>query len=133
MSITSNQEKPRVAGVVIKKNGKYLMVQEKKEIAYGLWNWPAGHINEGETFEEGAIREAKEETGYEVRLIRKIGVFDKKTANAHLFEAEIIGGTESFPDDEILALNWFSPAEIREMSNDLRSYWVLDALSMLEN
>ena len=53
---------PVVAGCVIQKDGKYLLVQEKQQKVYGLWNLPAGHVDEGETFEEAAIRESQEET-----------------------------------------------------------------------
>ena len=60
-----------VAGVVVEKDSKYLLVQEKKELVYGLWNLPAGKVDEGETVEEAAVREAKEEVGYKVRLIKK--------------------------------------------------------------
>jgi ADP-ribose pyrophosphatase YjhB (NUDIX family) len=33
-----------VAGVVVKQDGKYLLVQEKKPEAHGLWNLPAGRV-----------------------------------------------------------------------------------------
>jgi len=63
---------PIAAGVVIKQNNKYLLVQERMTSQYGLWNWPAGKVDVGETIEEAAIREGKEETGYDVELIREL-------------------------------------------------------------
>ena len=57
-----------VAGCVIKKDNKILMVQEANEKYYGQWNFPAGHVDEGENIMEGAIREVKEETGCDVKL-----------------------------------------------------------------
>ena len=57
-----------VAGCVIKKDNKILMVQEANEKYYGQWNFPAGHVDEGERIMEGAIREVKEETGCDVKL-----------------------------------------------------------------
>lgn len=44
-----------VAGVVIKQDGKYLLLQEKQPKAYMLWNFPAGKVDIGETFEQTAI------------------------------------------------------------------------------
>ena len=35
----------------------------------GLWSLPAGHVEEGETPSVAAIREAFEETGYEVKAL----------------------------------------------------------------
>ena len=67
-----------VAGVVIKKDGKYLLIQEKKPKAYMLWNFPAGKVDVGESIEQAAIREAKEESGYDVELIKEIAVFPCK-------------------------------------------------------
>jgi ADP-ribose pyrophosphatase YjhB (NUDIX family) len=90
---------PIVAGVVIKKDGRYLFVQEKQPSAYGLWNFPAGRVDVGETIEEAAIREAKEESGYDIELIRKIDIFQENAQEPakHAFEARIIGGDLNFP------------------------------------
>ena len=52
-----------IVATLIKKNNQYLLVQEKKAEAFGLWTIPAGRIKEGETPEEAACRETKEETG----------------------------------------------------------------------
>ena len=68
-----------VSANVICKDKKYLLVQEKKPSAYGLWNLPAGRVEEGYSLEETAIKEAKEETGFDVRIVRKLGIFQKTT------------------------------------------------------
>ncbi len=119
-----------VAGVVIGQNGKYLLVQEKKEKVRGLWNFPAGHVDEGESIEEAAIKEAKEETGYNVELIRKIDIYQSSISSPvkHAFEARIIGGTLQFPEDEIMDARWFTFEEIAAMEDQLRGEWVLDAI-----
>lgn len=125
---------PIVAGVVIKKDNKYLLVQEKYHKVYGLWNFPAGKVDVGDTIEQTAIKEAKEESGYDVKLIRKIDIY-QETANEppkHAFEAEIIGGDLKYPEDEILDARWFSFQEVKELKDKLRSSWILDAISVLE-
>ena len=124
-----------VAGVVIKKDGKYLLLQEKQPKAYGLWNFPAGKVDIGESFEQTAIREAKEESGYDVELTKKIGIFQTIPTHAakHTYEAKIIGGELNFPPDEILDAKWFTFDEIKQMKDKLREGWVLDAINILES
>jgi 8-oxo-dGTP diphosphatase len=123
-----------VAGVVVKKDGKYLLLQEKQPKAYMLWNFPAGKVDNGESFEQTAIREAKEESGYDVELIKKIGIFQKVPTDAvkHAFEAKIIGGELKFPEDEILDAKWFTFDEVKEIKNKLRGEWILEAINILE-
>jgi len=124
-----------VAGVVIKKDGKYLLVQEKQPKAYGLWNFPAGRVDVGDTIELTAVREAKEETGYDVELIRKLDIFQDTATepSKHAFEARIIGGELKYPESEIMGARWFTFKEIQEMKDKLRSGWIIGAISILEN
>ncbi len=123
-----------VAGVVIFKDGKYLLVQEKKPQCYGKWNLPAGKVDEGYSIEETAIKEAKEETGYEVELIRKIGVYQDKVDEPvkHAFEAKIIGGELSVPENEILDAKWFTFQEILDKKEEMRVDYVWKAIKESE-
>jgi len=125
-----------VAGVVLEKDDKFLLVQEKKKRVYGLWNLPAGKVEKGSTIEETAVREAKEESGFDVRIIREIGVYHQETERAvkHAFLAEIIGGELNFPADEILDARWFSYQQILEMKDKLRNaYWILESIEKIRN
>ncbi|MHC1636266.1 MAG: NUDIX domain-containing protein, partial [Candidatus Methanospirareceae archaeon] len=61
--------------VVIKKDEGYVFIKRKKEPYKGWWAIPGGIVEYGETVEEAARREAKEETGLDVRLIKLIGVY----------------------------------------------------------
>ena len=121
-----------VSGCLIEKDGRYLLVQEKKPSVYGLWNLPAGKVEVGQTFEETAIREAKEETGFDVKLIQKNGIYHKDGDQSvrHVFDAEIIGGELDFPEDEILDAKWFTYDEILELRNQnkVRGGWFIEAI-----
>jgi len=121
-----------VAGVIIKKDSKYLLVQEKKPSAYKLWNLPAGRVDVGETIEEAAVREAKEETGFDCTLLQKVGVFQDKATDAvkHVFTAKIVGGELSIPDDQMLDAKWLNLDEIRKVSEEkqTRGKWVLESV-----
>lgn len=123
-----------VAGVVIEKDGKYLLVQENRPgtPVHGLWNLPAGTVEGEETIEQTALKEGQEETGYKVELGRKIGVFQENAhvAVKHAFEAKIIGGELNWPKDEILEARWFSLDEILSMRDKLREEWVLGVIEL---
>lgn len=124
-----------VSGVVVKQDGKYLLLQEKQPKAYGLWNFPAGRVDVGESIQETAIRETREESGYEVELIKEIKIYHSFSTDVvkHVFEAKIIGGELNFPEDEMLDAKWFTFNEIKLMKDKLRSEWVIDAIEILEN
>lgn len=122
-----------VAGCVIKKDGKYLLVQEGKQEARGQWNLPAGRVEVGEFIKDAAIRETKEETGYNVEIIRELTVFheDGEKAVKHIFEAKVISGELQFPQGEILDVRWLTIQEVEEKRKELRREWVIDLLKLV--
>jgi 8-oxo-dGTP diphosphatase len=124
-----NNVRPKVAGVILKQDNKYLLVQEKQPKAYGLWNFPAGHIDEGESAEEAAVREAKEEVGFDVEIVKQINT---EELSKHAFFAKVVGGELRFPEDEIIDARWFSLEEITVMQDQMRSAWILDSIIALE-
>jgi ADP-ribose pyrophosphatase YjhB (NUDIX family) len=71
-------EKPivGVGGVVIE-GSKVLLIRRGNEPLMGQWSIPGGTLELGETLLEGAVRELKEETGLEVRVLEMIEVFER--------------------------------------------------------
>jgi 8-oxo-dGTP diphosphatase len=55
-------------GVIIRREDCLLLVQRGHEPSRGLWTFPGGAIELGESLEEAAVREAFEETGLAVNL-----------------------------------------------------------------
>lgn len=121
-----------VVGCLIKKDGKYLLVQEKQPKAYGLWNLPAGHVDKGETLETAAIREVKEETGYDTQLVKEIALYHETAQQTikHIFSADIIGGELTPQEDEILDVKWLTFDEVSVINDEkkLRKPWVWDVI-----
>jgi 8-oxo-dGTP pyrophosphatase MutT (NUDIX family) len=121
-----------IAGSVIEQDGKYLMVQEKNPKVYGLWNLPAGYVDKGEQIEHAAIREAKEETGFDVELIKELAlIHDSFDSNVrHVFSAKITGGVMHSQPEEILDVKWFTFDEIKALHDDgkIRAEWVWEVL-----
>ena len=87
------------------------------------WCLPKGHIEQGETPEEAAVREVAEETGIDAEIIHTIGVIDywftgddrrvHKVVHHFLMEAQ--GGTittENDPDQEAEVAQWIPVADL---------------------
>lgn len=57
-------ERPRVGvAVVLVREAKVLLGKRKGAHGKGTWGFPGGHLEMGESWEECAVRECKEETG----------------------------------------------------------------------
>jgi 8-oxo-dGTP diphosphatase len=57
-------------GVMIVKDGKFLLGKRKGSHGAGEYAWPGGHMEYMESFSECAKRETKEETGIEIDNVR---------------------------------------------------------------
>jgi 8-oxo-dGTP pyrophosphatase MutT (NUDIX family) len=85
-----------------------------------LWSLPKGHIESGESPEEAAIREVREETGIECRIHRTLGVIDfwfmaggkriHKTVHHFIFKET--GGRLTPQISEVDDVRWFPLEEI---------------------
>lgn len=60
---------------VILEEGHIVLVKRKNPPYKDMWALPGGFVEYGETVEEAAIREAKEETGLTVGIVRLLGVY----------------------------------------------------------
>jgi len=65
-----------VGGVVIR-DGRALLVRRGSEPLKGQWSIPGGTLELGETIAEGVVRELREETGLDVRVVDLIEVFER--------------------------------------------------------
>lgn len=65
--------------VLIRRDDGYVFIKRKNEPYRGHWAIPGGLVEYGETVEQAAIREAKEETGLEVKLTRLVDVYSDPT------------------------------------------------------
>jgi len=76
-------QKPQVGtAMIITRDDKVLLMKRKGAHGNGTWSTPGGHLDFGETPEECAAREAKEEVGLEVVDVRF------RTVTNDLFESE---------------------------------------------
>lgn len=61
--------------VVVEREGRFLLVEEINDRDMPVFNQPAGHVEQGETLEQAAVREAREETGWHVALTAFLGLY----------------------------------------------------------
>ena len=61
--------------IVILCCGGIVLVKRKNEPYKDYWALPGGFVEYGETVEETARREAKEETGLDIKILQLIGVY----------------------------------------------------------
>ena len=122
------------AAVLIKHKGKFLLVQEGHARARGLWNWQQGKVEGDESIEDAAVREAKEETGYDVSIVRKLGVIEKPfpdTSEIHVFLGEITGGELKIPGGEVIEARWFAQDDLDELKDRAPGPWIYEILASL--
>ena len=110
------------AGALIEHEGRVLLVQRGIDPYRGMWDIPGGFLEEWEHPAEGAIREAREETGLEVELTAFLGIFmgtygpEGNVVLSVFYRARVTGG-DLQPGDDAAGAAWFRPEELpREVS-----------------
>ena len=90
------------------------------------WCLPKGHLEDGETPEDAAVREIEEETGIRGRVVDSLGTIDywfsaegrRVHKLVHHFLLEATGGTLSIdgdPDKEAIDAAWVPLTELAKM------------------
>lgn len=101
-------------GIVRKLEGQnqYILLIRKKNSP--LWTLPKGHQENDESIQETALREVKEETGFNCRIEKKAGEiqfqYQKNGQNflekVHYFFMVPIGNVNAFDTGEIEEIRW---------------------------
>jgi len=99
-----------VVGAVTEWEGKILMCRRAIEPRKGYWTLPAGFMEEGETSEQGAIREAREEANADLEILSLLAVYNiprisqvQLIYKARLFSPDVSAGVESL---EVAFFDW---------------------------
>ncbi|HYD93561.1 MAG TPA: NUDIX hydrolase [Candidatus Paceibacterota bacterium] len=121
----------RKAAAIIRDGDRVLLVKERAPWMYGCWNWSQGSMEEGEAPEETAVREAKEETGLDTQIVRKLAMLTDTfpdTSELHVYEVAVTGGELAFPEWEIMELRWYTLEELAGMEKEFAGPWVAEVL-----
>ena len=100
--------------IIIQWEGKVVLVQRRNP-PYG-WALPGGFVDYGETLEAAAVREAREETGLEVKLIRQFHSYSdpKRDPRQHTITTVFIAKGKGTPKagDDASGVGAFSPRKL---------------------
>jgi NADH pyrophosphatase NudC (nudix superfamily) len=116
---------------IIEKDHKFLMVEEDLH-GKKLLNQPAGHLDQGETLVQAAIRETLEESAWQVEITHLVefSQWTSPNSDTHFLRACFAGiPIKHFPnqalDDGIIRALWMSRDEVADNVQRLRSPLVL--------
>ncbi|MGN6151223.1 MAG: NUDIX hydrolase [Lysobacteraceae bacterium] len=123
-----------VATIVVA-DGRLLCVEERANGRLGR-NQPAGHLEPDESLQDAALRETREETGWDVRLTAFVGAYQWKapeTGRHYLrfaFAAEPVRHDPGRALDEgIVRAVWMTPQELDDARDRHRSPLVWQVVS----
>ncbi|WP_455234325.1 NUDIX hydrolase [Thiogranum longum] len=127
--------KPRVTvAVVAERDGRFLMVEEKVDGGV-RFNQPAGHLEDGESLVDAAVRECIEETAWVFQPQALVGIYRWRNAarDDTYLRATFCGTCVSEEscrdlDPDIIAAHWLTLGEIRSRVEQLRSPLVLQSI-----
>ncbi|MFI9627067.1 NUDIX hydrolase [Streptomyces sp. NPDC052042] len=111
----NTEEQPGIAVAIVVHEGRVLMVGRRIGEGQLSWQFPAGEVGPGETCEDAAVREVREETGLNVAPAKLLGKrAHPQTGRRMCYTAcEVVGGTARIADPEELAeLVWVTHGDI---------------------
>ncbi|CAL9496310.1 RNA pyrophosphohydrolase [Streptomyces sp. enrichment culture] len=115
MTQQNAEERPGVAAAIVVHEGRVLLVRRRVSEGRLSWQFPAGKVEPGESREDAAVREAREETGLVVKPVQLLGErFHPDTGRLMSYTAcELLGGNAHVADADGLAeVAWAAHAEI---------------------
>ncbi|MDX9857732.1 MAG: NUDIX hydrolase [candidate division Zixibacteria bacterium] len=106
-----------VGAVILYPDGDIVLIKRGHAPFAGSWALPGGFVEIGETVEQAIVREAREETGLDIRLERLIGVYSDPARDPRghtvsvVFLAAPVGGSlraDSDAADTLKTSDWRS-------------------------
>ena len=116
----ANSVVPSTTAIVADNHGRIALVKRKDN---ELWALPGGGMELGESIEQGAVREVKEETGLDVEVVGLVGVYtnpqhvmayddgEVRQQFSLCFTTKLLGGVLQF-DDESTDIAWVAEGDL---------------------
>ena len=109
---------PKVStAVLVEQDNKILFVKRSMDPAKGSWCFPGGFMEIGETAQQTAIRECKEESGLDIEITGLIDVYYYEDYRGSgvliMFKGQVIGGS-LLAGDDAADVQFFSTGNLPE-------------------
>jgi mutator protein MutT len=106
-----------VVAAVIRRDRKILITQRLADAHLaGLWEFPGGKVEPGESFEGALCREIREELGVEIRVKDEFFTvehdYPTKSVRLHFFNCTIVEGEPEARD--VADFQWVLPPELSQ-------------------
>ena len=132
-------ERPLVGvGALVQHQGQVLLVRRGVAPSAGQWAIPGGLLELGETLQQAAQREIREETGIIIRAGEPVYTFDwieRDSRGSVLYHyvivdlwAEYLGGSPNAADD-VLEARWVSQNELHQFQVNNNTRFLLQKIS----
>ena len=118
--------------LIFNEEGRFLIQQRGEEqMLGGLWEFPGGKLEEGETPEQAALREVREETGLAVEVERPLTVvrhaYSHFKITMHAFVCRLLGTMEDI-SPENRPRRWILPSEIPQYAFPKANHKIFERL-----
>lgn len=136
---TDVQILPAIAVVIFNETGEVLL-QKRRDV--NQWGIISGHVEFGETVEQAALREIKEETNSDAVILRLIGIYSSPASQTYTypdrtvqyvtsyFEARLSGHLDlNFSSNETAGLSFFATDNLPASMAKINPDWLTDALN----
>lgn len=115
------------ASVAIVRRDDLLLIQRHRPPSEGFWTLPGGRLEPGETPEQCAIREVKEELGLRLYGLKSLIVLQHGAYRLQTFATQEFDG-DIVPDAaEIRAWRWVRPSQLEALNTTPRLGEVVEA------
>lgn len=120
-----------VAAVILDDEGRLLLCEHSYR-GYYPWGIPGGDLKVGEKPEDAIRREVREETGFEVEVVRPLVLYSAREYPhvSLVFYCKMISG-EFQPNLEITSIHFFSPDELPERILPSERSLLVQAMSLV--
>ena len=117
----------RAAGGIVVRDRCVLLVHRPK---YDDWSFPKGKLEDGETWEEAALREVEEESGLRCRVGEELGRthYDVAAGPKEVRYYRMACAGEPRPQHEVDEVRWVSIVDARELLTHERDRLLLERL-----
>lgn len=128
--------RPRSCATILKDDKILMVCHQTSSRTY--WTFPGGGVNKGEPFEQAAIREVKEETGLDVKVVRLLFEEDYEYGTSYCYLAELVGESteltlDFLPHEESIFGTMLRSAAwhlIKDKKNDVQVSKVISTLAL---